>query len=526
MDSIVPLASGRHPLFWRSQRAWRSPSRLSGQAPPAVSAKRLVLQPQPEIDNDCAGQSWCPWFLGTIVVIRAATKVRDPRARRRCRHAFTGFSLQHVSRHLANCLIRQAVSVDLGTPCLEETLKLAYQTGVQTLGKKDSEALPAFDSKTNTRPEWHVEAEESLADGAAQYACFRIAPIPEGQARPLGNMLRRALLRQDLFRRHSAAAFRVQHRSFKSDGDHALIFGYTESAKHEFSSLSGVKESMIDIVRNLQHLTVAQAPAMKQKLPLAAIAAATDANEPETWRWSLRRCGPCAVQARDLDIVDAASHYEVPLKLAEPGHHICRLTGPSVFELEVEVVCSSNVEWDESPAFEEYRKDRRSNGWLMVPPLFSPVIKVNTHVTTHGQGSEALQLEVWTKVSDTPTNVVRLAAASLLAVLSAQGEDWQMTPFDKPATQTFAPEPDTRRTPLDSVLEESTRDGKGDGWDELLSILPGDSMHVEPNGQSGPQYIGNGEDLSEIMDGAIEAYASNLDDIVDESQSGLDGMLE
>jgi len=459
-----------------------------------------------------------------MVVIRAATKIRDTWARRRCRHSFTGYSLQHVSfqhgsSHPVNYLTQQAHLVDPGTPCLEETLREAYQAGVQTLGKKNSAALTAPDGKTNIHPEWHVETEEILADGAAQYACFRIEPIPEGQARPLGNILRRALLRQDLFRRHAAVAFRVQHRSFSNDGKHALQFTYTESAKTEFSSVSGVKESMIDIVRNLQHLAVAQAPEMRiANLPLVAGAAATDANKPETWRWFVRRCGPCAVQANDLDIVDASSHYEVPLKLAEPGHHICRLTGPSVLELEVEVVCSSNVEWEESPAFEEYRADRRANGWLMVPPLFSPVLKVNYLISAHGQGSEALQLEVWTKVSDTPSNVVQLAAASLLAAFLAQGEDGQTTLFDQPAAQTFSLEPGTRRTPLDSAHEEKTRDGKGDAWDELLSIVPGKSMHVEPND---PHKDGNDETLGEIMDGAIEAFASTLDGTVKESRSGL-----
>jgi len=519
MESVAPFAHGKHLRFWRRQHAWRS-SHLAGQAPCVVHTKRLVLQPRPEIDNDHVGLSWYPWFLGSIVVIRAATKIRDSWTRRRCHHAFAGRSLQHVSSHSVSHLVQQSHSVDVGTPCLEETLRAAYETGFRTLGEKDSAALPALDSTTNTHPEWHVESEELIADGAAQYACFKVGPIPEGQARPLGNILRRALLRQDLFRRHAAVAFRVQHRSFRSDENHALLFSYTESAKHELSAVSGVKESMIDIVRNLQNLAVAQDTSMKVKLPLTAVAAATDVNEPETWRWSVRRCGPCAVQARDLDIVDASSHYEVPLKLAEPGHHICRLTGPSVFELEVEVVCSSNVEWEESPAFKDYRRDRRSNGWLMVPPLFSPVLKVNYLITEHEHGSEAVQLEVWTKVSDTPCNVVQIAAASLLAVLSAQSEDGQI-PFRKPATQALSPEPDTRRRPLDSALEQNTGDSKGDAWDELLSILPGDKMHVELRD---PHQNRKDETLSDIMDGAIEAYASSLDEVIDESQGGLGGL--
>merc|ERR1719198_2102157 len=113
-----------------------------------------------------------------------------------------------------------------------------------------------------------------------------------------------------------------------------------------------MSESLIDVVRNVQQLLVTrgQDPA----LPFSATAA-DSAAEPETWRWATRRCGPCAVHACDLDIVDSATHYEMPLLIAEPHHHICKLTSPVILELEVEFACCSEVEWETSPLFEKYR---------------------------------------------------------------------------------------------------------------------------------------------------------------------------
>ncbi|CAK9067349.1 unnamed protein product [Durusdinium trenchii] len=80
---------------------------------------------------------------------------------------------------------------------------------------------------------------------------------------------------------------------------------------------------------------------------------------------------------------------------------------------------SSLKEWEIAPAFEEYRQRLRFDHWLMVPPLFSPVKKVN-YLITGEEDQEVLQLEVWTTKSANASSLLRLASASLLAGLEAR----------------------------------------------------------------------------------------------------------
>lgn len=321
--------------------------------------------------------------------------------------------VQHAGRRIGNSASQVA---------LVDTLRSVCASGIRVLNSSVDQ--------DGSEPKWSIEADEGGNQGASFYSRFRIDSIPPGHGRHVGNMLRRTLLRNDLFRSHAVVAFRANHRSFSVQGqNHQLSVGRAEAARHEFSSVPGVKESMIDVVRNMQQLTVVRATEQSRvgPLPLAA-EGSYPSDEPESWRWSTRRCGPCTVQARDFDIIDSSAHYEMPMRITDPGHHLCRLTAPAMLELEVQVACCSEVEWDESPVFEKYQRRLRHEGWLMVPPLFSPVLKVNYLVTAAdrldamGKPLETVQLEVWTKLSGTPSSLTRTAVASLLAALTARSE--------------------------------------------------------------------------------------------------------
>jgi len=250
------------------------------------------------------------------------------------------------------------------------------------------------------------------------------------------------------------------------------------------------------------------------RVPLAAVAA--ERGEPETWRWAARRCGPCAVQARDLDIIDSSSHYEAPMRLTEPGHHVCRLTAPTMLELEVEVACCSEVEWEESVVFERYRQRLRREGWLMVPPLFSPVLKAN-YLVSHGAepGTEALQLEVWTRASHRPAGIVRASASSLLAALEARGQ----APAEAEAPQeAWAPPAGTGQewAPMEPAAAGAAV-GEDQVWGQFVQEMPGQQAvpgqareeRVDAwagfGGEAGPLEPGSGMD--DLIDGALGASA-------------------
>jgi len=295
-------------------------------------------------------------------------------------------------------------------PPLEDTLIQVFQDGVKVLGDSEKKM-----ERSRTR-KWRIEEEEEIADGALLYGRFCIDGIPPRQGGTVGNTLLRTLLRQDLFRTYAAVAFRLRYRSYNVDQGKIHV-SRAQPALHEFSSVPGVQESMIDVVRSVQQLTVARAPwQAPSDLPLSAMAS-EHPGEPDVWRWATRRCGPCPVKAQDLDMVDSSSFYERPTYLPIGQQHLLQISAPAMIEFEVEATCASQTEWEISGAFEEYRQRLRSDRWLLVPPLFSPVKKVNYMVTASDDDTESVQLEVWTTKAARPSSLVRTSAASLLASL-------------------------------------------------------------------------------------------------------------
>jgi len=348
--------------------------------------------------EETPGFSASTWLTSSLL---GASFVRGRQRRVARRHAIGAQELMEPPLRINDCLVESCKA------CLEAL----SGDSASSRGKERG-------------PIWSVEEEEE--EDAITYARFRIDQLQENQAQVVGNTLRRTLLRQDLFRTTAAVAFRLQRRTFSEfDGDEKVQVSPPEPTLHEFSSVPGVLEKMIDVVRNVQQISVLETPWEAPKdLPLTGYAKATD--EPDTWRWVSRRCGPCSVQVGDLDMVDSSTFFERPARLPEPQHHILRVTAPAMLDLEVEATCCSQTEWEESPFFEKYRKQLRFDGWLLVPPLFSPVKKVNYRVTRGEDGGEVVQLELWTTKAARPADLLRTSAATLLAGLASsamqQGE--------------------------------------------------------------------------------------------------------
>jgi hypothetical protein len=228
-------------------------------------------------------------------------------------------------------------------------------------------------------------------------------------------------LRHDLFRSHAPVAFRLQTRPLRMSQGPDVKPGMPRKAQSEFASMGGLHESMLDMMHNVQQMAVELRDDLKQDVEVG-LAAAAASEEVESWRWATRRCGPCSVQASDLDIVDSSCHFERPLSLAVPTQHLCRVTTSLMLELEMDVVCCSQRQWEDSPVFQDYQAKLRHTGWLVVPPLFSPVKKANYLITSDKNGDEVVTLEVWTRPGSSPHRLCRIAAASLLASLTTQQE--------------------------------------------------------------------------------------------------------
>jgi len=336
---------------------------------------------------------------------------------------------------------------------LADTLRSALHNGVEELnGRPQPHEAGA---------KWAIKSgSERVIDNAMYYTEFEIGALPPGRGRILGNMLRRALLRQDLFRRHAVVALRVQRSSFKVDPfTRNVSFGVPDVALHEFASVPGVKESMIDVIRNVQQIPIELGP--------PGDSSPVEGTEPLRWRWATRRCGPCAIQASDLQIVDSFAHLDVPLRIADPHHHICRVTAPTAVDVEIQVAYSSQEEWDDedNPEGKSRLIDLLNQNWLQVPPLFSPVRKVNYAVlasedgkiSEDGRPMERVGLEVWTRISERPEVTVQEAASKLLQALGEHQE------------------------PL-RVSEETVDNLEGEeaAWEDLFANMPGQQATEMP----------------------------------------------
>eukprot|EP00931_Biecheleriopsis_adriatica_P054877 TRINITY_DN32339_c0_g1_i1.p1 TRINITY_DN32339_c0_g1~~TRINITY_DN32339_c0_g1_i1.p1 ORF type:complete len:518 (-),score=119.89 TRINITY_DN32339_c0_g1_i1:23-1543(-) len=444
-------------------------------------------------------------LTGTLLGVLAARcgKLAVRRGRKhRLQHA--SFTAQFAARRGANS------SVAAPPPQLEVTLAEACKGCLQTLGKHSS-LVPS-----PTSPRWSIEEEEDIADGAVRYSRFRIDKVPARQGRTLGNTLRRTLLRQDLFRSYAAVAFRVRHRSFNTSSSASvegrLFLSRGEPALHEFASVPGVRESMIDVVRNVQQLAVAQADwKAPDDLPITGLA--SNSGEPDSWRWTSRRCGPCVLQAGDLDMVDSSTHFEVPVMLPLADQHLLQVTAPAMVELDVEATCCSQQEWDDSPAFEKYRQRLRFDGWLIVPPLFSPVKKVNYLITNSDSGpDEVVQLEVWTTRAADPAELVCISASTLLGGLMARAAGEQDAMRVDPAASVD----DEATPPLAQTSEVSAETDESVAWEE---VLKGRRIREAAEKLKGEGIEGDEEDFDMQRDG----FSDILESAIHDPDSLLDG---
>ncbi|ADR37053.1 DNA-directed RNA polymerase subunit alpha [Oceanithermus profundus DSM 14977] len=221
------------------------------------------------------------------------------------------------------------------------------------------------------------------------YGEFVLEPLERGFGVTLGNPLRRILM--------------------SSIPGTAVTSVYIEDALHEFATLPGIKEDVVQIVLNLKELIV-------------------KFHEPGSKTLLLRVEGPREVYARDLVVPSSA-------ELVNPDLYIATLGEGAKLVMEVRV--------DEGVGYvaaEKHGIKDRINS-IPVDALFSPIKRVAFHVedTRLGQRTDLdkLILRIWTDGSVTPD------AALAQAVEILRG---QLGYFDQLAPQA-APEPEAAEAP-------------------------------------------------------------------------------
>lgn len=199
-----------------------------------------------------------------------------------------------------------------------------------------------------------------------RHAVFTISPLPPGYALTLGNALRRALLSS----LPGAAATAVRIRG----------------VQHEYTTVKGVRESMVDMVLNIKQLQFKK-----------------HGKEPEIVTLQVKN--PGVVTAKDLTV---SSDIEV----LNPDLVICTVEKGGAIDLEITVEKGVGYE----PAVERNKKHHEP-GLIHVDAAFSPVMKVRYEVEAARVGQrtnlEKLVLDIETNGSLTPEDAVQFASQLL-----------------------------------------------------------------------------------------------------------------
>lgn len=205
--------------------------------------------------------------------------------------------------------------------------------------------------------------EDTLSD---TYGKLIAEPLERGFAITIGNSLRRVLL---------------------SSIEGSAVTGVKiAGALHEFGSLEGVKEDVVDIILNVKKLRFS-----------------VDGNGKKTAL--LKAKGPRELRGADL-------HADGSVRLLNPEQLIATLDKGTSFEAELYLKRGKGY----VPA-ETHKEEGRAVDVIPVDSVFSPVRKVNFNVEKARVGRSAdydrLILEVWTDGSITPQAAISQAAAIL-----------------------------------------------------------------------------------------------------------------
>lgn len=198
------------------------------------------------------------------------------------------------------------------------------------------------------------------------YGKFTVEPLERGYGITLGNSLRRILL--------------------SSLPGAAVTSVKIEGVLHEFSTVPGVAEDVVEIILNLKK-----------------IAAKLYSEEPKLVR--IEKKGEGQITAGDI-IGDA------DVEILNPDLHIATLSKDA--ELNMEIVFEKGRGYVSS---DKNKKADQPIGTIPIDSSFTPVRKVNYDVTDTRVGQvidyDKLTMEVWTDASLSPEEAVSLAAKIL-----------------------------------------------------------------------------------------------------------------
>jgi len=203
------------------------------------------------------------------------------------------------------------------------------------------------------------------------YGQFLIDSLKIGQGITIGNLLRRVLLSEI--------------------GGIAINAVRIAGTNHEFSTLPGIREDILEILLNLKGII------LKSELK-------------DTQFGRLKIQGP---------IVVTANHIQVPnsLKIINPNHYIATIADSNVLEIEFQFDYGTGYKLA-TQTFKE-----KSNDFLELDTVYMPVQKVNFKIKNvydnFNQIKEQLVIEIWTNGSLTPSQSLQKAGQIITGMFSS-----------------------------------------------------------------------------------------------------------
>jgi DNA-directed RNA polymerase subunit alpha len=220
--------------------------------------------------------------------------------------------------------------------------------------------------------QFQVNCVESVVeDDQSQYSRFVIEPLERSQGTTVGNALRRVLLSN--LEGTAVTSVRIA------------------GASHEFSTIPGVREDVLDILLNMKETVLKSYSA-----------------QPQIGRLMVQ--GPARVTASNFDLPSEVD-------LISSDRYIASVSAGHKLEMEFRIEQGKGYR-----AIDRSREETGGVDFMQIDAVFMPVRKVNysveNFIDSAGEPKDRLVMEIWTKGSITAQQAMSEAAALLVDMFS------------------------------------------------------------------------------------------------------------
>ena len=211
---------------------------------------------------------------------------------------------------------------------------------------------------------------EQLQSGAC-YGQFLITDLEPGQGITIGNQLRRVLL-GDL-------------------GGNAISAVRIIGIRHEFTTIPGVREDILEILLNLKGLVI-------------------KSNTKDLKFGRLKVQGPLVITG---DLIELPPGLEI----VNPNHYIATISTAGILEMEFK------IEYGTGYKLASQLSEEENKNFLQMDTVFMPIQKVDFKIenvyNNESSITERLFLEIWTNGSINPISAIKKASTIIIDLFSA-----------------------------------------------------------------------------------------------------------